>query len=300
MQLAETEKYSLPGVAAPFATVARISSHEGLPDRNRPHYHPDTVELCAVIRGQLDWFVGEETFVVRPGEVVAVPAGAVHGALDEYLQPCEVIGVHFAPEQLPSSLGSALNDLGPRRMRHQPLTELILEVLKAHRTQGPFFAERVMALGTLLAAEAKEFDPGDAAREESRLIRVAQRALIGKGGIRPTVDEVAHRLGVSSVWLHKLFVRETGGSPGDWARAKRLAEAKRRLAEGSETNAKIALDLGYSSGQAFATAFRKESGMTPSKYREVHADGAAAPPRPVYEVLMRETWIDGVRLYPPS
>lgn len=184
-------------------------------------------------------------------------------------------------------------------MRHAPLTDLIWSVFMAHRIRSPYFAEKTMALGSLLAAEAAEFDPGEADREESRLIRIAQRTLVGKGGQRPTVEEVAHRLGVSSVWLHKLFVRETGASPGDWARAQRFAEAKRRLATGTETCARIAHELGYSSGQVFATAFRKESGMTPSEYRLSHAAGASLAPEPIYEVLMRETWIDGIRIHPP-
>lgn len=294
----KTERFNLPDVAPPFVTVLHISSTAGFPDGNRPHYHPDSVELCSVLRGLLDWFIGDENYLVRPGETIFVPANVVHGAVDSILQPCEIVAVHFAPEQLPPRLHSSLLEHAAKRMRDVEISRRIAEILDAHREPARFVEERVAALGTLLAAMVVEFLPDEVEREESRLIRVAQRSLLGKGGVRPTVDEVAHRLGVSAVWLHKLFVRETGASPGDWARAKRLAEAKRRLAEGIDSNVAIAHDLGYASGQTFATAFRKESGMTPSEYRELHQSGGLSPSK-VYRAEMRETWVDGVRTYPP-
>ncbi len=294
----ETEKYSLPNVGKPFVSVSRISSLAAQPDANRPHFHPDTIEVCAVIRGQLDWFVGDETYVVRPGEVVVVPPKQVHGAIDANLQPCEIVAVHFAPEQLPECLNLFYKDLTWTRIRHAEISARTFDVFEAHRNRNRFFRESVGALGTLLAAEIAAFEPNDVELEESRLIRLAQRRLLGKEGIRPTIHTVASRLGVSAVWLHKLFVRETGASPGDWARAKRIAEAKHRLAQGEETNVEIALDLGYSSGQAFATAFRKESGMTPSEYRELYTEGSQAAPRRIYRVDMRETWVNGVMIHP--
>jgi len=295
----DTEKFSLPDVAAPFVAVNRTTSSAAVPERNRPHFHPDTVEVCAVIRGQLDWFVAEETHVVRPGEVVVVRPNEIHGAIDANLQPCDIVAVHIAPEQLPKGLSLFFEELTWTRIRHAGMSARIVEIFEAHRVRSRYFEEVVFALGTLLAREIAEFEPDHPEQEESRLIRLAQRSLMGREGIRPTVHEVANRLGVSAVWLHKLFVRETGASPGDWARSKRVAEAKRRLAKGIETNVEIALDLGYSSGQAFATAFRKESGMTPSEYRELHSEGTPSAPRRIYKVEMRETWLDGVRTYPP-
>lgn len=294
-----TEKFSLPDVAAPFVAVSRTSSLAAVPERNRPHYHPGTIEVCAVIRGQLDWFVAEETYVVRPGEVVVVRPDEVHGAIDANLQPCEIVAVHIAPEQLPKALSPFIQELTWTRIRHAGISARVAEVFEAHRVRSRYFEEVIFALGTLLAREIAEFEPDHLEQEESRLIRLAQRSLMGRDGIRPTVHEVANRLGVSAVWLHKLFVRETGASPGDWARAKRVAEAKRRLAKGVETNVEIAQDLGYSSGQAFATAFRKESGMTPSEYRELHSDGAPSAPRHIYCVDVRETWVNGIRTFPP-
>lgn len=299
MRMGETEKFSLPHIAPPFVTVQRVWSGEALLDRNRPHYHPDTVEVCAVVRGQLDWFFAHESFVVRPGEVMVVPPNLVHGSVDSNLQPCEIVAVHYAPEQLPPALERGLLDLGSQRIRDPRIGCRVVEIFDLYSRPGRYIPELSQALGTVLAAAIVEAEPEDDERENSRLIRLAQKALLGGNGVRPTIDDVAHRLGVSSVWLHKLFVRETGASPGEWARSKRLSEAKRRLVETAESTVSIALDLGYSSGQAFATSFRREFGMTPSDYRLAHSSPEGESARTVYRVDMRETWDGDVRIYPP-
>jgi len=289
----------MPDVGAPFVTVYRLASYKGELDGNRPHYHPDTVEVCAILRGQLDWFAEDERYVVRPGDVLVVPAKVVHGAIDSNLQPCDLIAVHLAPEQLSSRLSSALNQIGVKRLRSPVICDQIVEVLKAHQRQGDFFEERVAALGALLAVSIVEAEPSEEEQEVSRLIRLAQRELLDSN-LRLTIEGVAHRLGVSAVWLHQLFVREIGVSPGDWTRAKRISEAKRRLCDTEETHEQIARDLGYSSGQSFATSFRRESGMTPSEYRKLHRESGIEPIQRIYVGNVRETWEGGVRIYPPS
>lgn len=293
-------KFSLPEVCAPFTTVQRVASTEALVGRNRPHFHPDTVEVCGVVRGQLDWFVDEESFALRPGETLIIPASVVHGAVDSNLQPCEIVAVHLAPEALPPSLAEAIVALAARRVRQPEAIALLQRIFEEHRLGSPFVAEIVAALGALLVATLATLEVGEEERVNSRLIKQAQRAIMGKHGLRPTVDEVADRLGVSSVWLHKLFVRETGASPGDWARAQRLSSAKRMLEEGTLSAVAIGTSLGYATGQSFATAFRKEFGMTPSEYRALHTTPESALRREVYRVDMRETWVDDVRIYPPE
>ncbi len=122
---------------------------------------------------------------------------------------------------------------------------------------------------------------GDAEKgRNGNLVRRAQAALDPCAGNPISVEAVAQRLGVSSVWLNRVFQAEIGESPGEWVRSRRLAEAKRLLALERASVTEIAIRLGYRSSQYFATAFRHDCGMTPSAYRALCAAtwpmGAAA------------------------
>jgi len=287
---ASSVKFDASKAAAPFTTVYRTSTTTALIDRNRPHFHPSTIEICALLKGHQDWTVAEETYALRPGDVLIVPQGVVHGSVDSNLQPCELLAVHIAPEQLPPRLMEGALALTARRTRRPAIIELIQRVIEEHEKNGSYLSEVSSALGSLLVASLSELEIDEEEVKNSRLVRQAQRSLMGRGGVRPTVQEVAGQLGVSSVWLNKLFLRETGFSPGDWARTKRLAQAKRLLEGRRRSAAEIAFELGYSSGQAFATAFRQESGMTPSEYRAFHASSGDERPATVYRVDTREVW----------
>lgn len=274
--------------------VQALANGEGLPEANRPHYHPDTIEFCKIARGQLDWFIGEENYAVKPGDVLVIPPNVVHGAVDSNLQPGAIFAVHLMPETLSPSLAQTAGGLAPQRIRDAEIGDLIERIVEAHVRREDHLEEMVAALGVLLVIATSKKAISEEERKSSLLIRQAKRALLGENGVRPTVNEVANRLGVSSVWLHKLFVKETGVSPGDWTRARRFTEAKRKLEESNQTTVDIALSLGYSTGQAFAAAFRKESGMTPSEYRALHASADPHRKPRIYRVSARENWIDGV------
>ncbi|MGV3615544.1 MAG: helix-turn-helix domain-containing protein [Fimbriimonas sp.] len=285
-----TLKFDSSKTAAPFTSIYRTMTSTALVDRNRPHFHPNTLEICALVHGHQDWTVAEETYALRPGDVLILPQGVVHGSVDSNLQPCELIAVHLAPEQLPPRLVEPALALTARRTRQPAIIELIGRVIREHEREEAYLAEIAAALGTLLVTSLVNLEADHEEMRNSRLIRQAQRAMMGRKGVRPTIGQVASGLGISSVWLTKLFVRETGFSPGDWARAKRLTQAKRLLEAGRLSTVEIAFELGYASGQSFATAFRQESGMTPTEYRELHHKPEAERAPTVYRVDTREVW----------
>lgn len=260
-------KFYLPEVSAPFVNLYLLTPKEGILNRNPPHYHPDTIEVFAVYRGHLNWFIGDEVITLHPGDVVVVPPNVVHGAVHANLQACEVIGLHIAPELLPPPVMESATALGVIQTRNTNVLNLVRQTFDEQRKRSELTPPVVYALGTLLISALADISGDEEVVENSRIIRRAQRALMDKFGLRPTVNDVANKLGISTVWLTQLFIRETGASPGDWARARRLAESKRLLEANVLTNTEIALELGYSSGQVFSTMFRKDCGMTPTEYR---------------------------------
>jgi len=291
-------KFFRPEAAPPFVNLYRLTPKAGILNRNPLHYHPDTIEVFAIYKGHLDWTVADEQYHLSPGEAIVIPPNVVHGAVDANLQASEVIGLHIAPEELSQRVQDAAENLGVIRTRDLAIMNLVRRVFDEHRQRGPLLPDMAAALSVLLFSSLIEMSSDAEAANNSRLIRRAQRALMNKYGMRPTVNEVAERLGVSAVWLSRLFIRETGASPGDWARSRRLLEAKRLLEEGRLSTSDIAFELGYSSGQVLATVFRKECGMTPSEYRSLHTESNSPQPSEPFCHSMRIVYHDNDEVIP--
>ena len=84
----------------------------------------------------------------------------------------------------------------------------------------------------------------------------------------PSTAEMAAHAGLSAATFAEAFKRETGRTPHEYLLDCRLGVAARRLnAEPALGVTRIALDLGFSSPQYFASAFKKRFGTTPTQWR---------------------------------
>jgi AraC family transcriptional regulator len=82
------------------------------------------------------------------------------------------------------------------------------------------------------------------------------------------LDRLAAQAGLSKFYFNRLFKGAVGVSPSHYHINLRMDEAKRRLRETKKTVVEIALDVGYSNPSHFAQLFRKETGLSPSDYRQ--------------------------------
>ena len=98
--------------------------------------------------------------------------------------------------------------------------------------------------------------------------------------------------GMSRRTFTRLFRAQTGASFAAW-RQQGLQAAIARLTQGQSVT-RVALDLGYASPSAFASAFRRVLGATPSAYldigwRSVHPDRVPRHVVPLAHLRQRRT-----------
>jgi AraC-like DNA-binding protein len=107
---------------------------------------------------------------------------------------------------------------------------------------------------------------GSAASGDERVERVIEE--IRADPVKEfSIDALAVKTACSPSNLILRFKRLTGLPPRAFRNACRIERAKSELAKSSRSMLAIALSLGYSSAQNFATQFRLATGMTPSAWR---------------------------------
>jgi transcriptional regulator GlxA family with amidase domain len=83
-----------------------------------------------------------------------------------------------------------------------------------------------------------------------------------------SLDELAHKLDLSTRQLERLFKAETGKAPQAYAKQVRLRTAAWLLTSSDKTVADIASSCGFSDASHLGREFRKQFGSPPMMYRE--------------------------------
>lgn len=177
------------------------------------------------------------------------------------------------------------------------LTGLMPQLLRVAATESA--AWRVQSLLRMNAAESTEPGPGSdfviarlmelilveilryqALRTEANSVGllagmadpVTARALraMHKEVARPwTVAALARLGGVSRSTFASRFAAVMGTGPMEYLQQWRMAVAKDKLRNGTQTVAEIAFAVGFQSASAFSTAFSKAVGCSPRRYQEL-------------------------------
>ncbi len=83
-----------------------------------------------------------------------------------------------------------------------------------------------------------------------------------------SVDEIAHRIGISGEYLRHLFKRQFGMGIKEFSLEKRIERAKELLLHSPMRHKEIAESCGFANERAFCTAFKCRTGITPGEFKE--------------------------------
>ena len=82
-----------------------------------------------------------------------------------------------------------------------------------------------------------------------------------------SLEDLAAKAALSPFYFSRLFKKETGFSPHQYILATRISNAKFLLQSTGDSVKNICFTVGFTSESSFCTAFKKETGLTPSEFR---------------------------------
>lgn len=272
---------------------------EAVADGLVPDSHENAYEFHYIVRGNLDWWAGEESYRVKPGVVFVTRPGELHGSSDSFFQRTELYWFQLAvPKSKPmaglskvetdfirASLGSMSERMFAASNQIRPAFECILD---EHRF--PSSSSRIIAragLHQLIGFLIRDHDNHIGGRRVvTPLSSQIQNAidLISRTMEEPMpIDAVAKEVCMSPGHFRARFRRETGSTPYEFLTRCRIDKAKDMLLKGRWSVTNIAFRLGYSSSQNFASSFKRQTGMTPTEFQEVTNSPPAPRNRPAGE-----------------
>jgi AraC family transcriptional regulator len=213
----------------------------------------------------------------RSEVVTIIPAGST--SRWDIPGPVNVVQLylpHTTLERVAGEAGTAApGDLLERTAHPDPVTSRLLisaaDVLEGNAALDALFRQQLTDLlaTRLLAAHAGAptmVQPVMGGLSPNALRRAIER-LRSDSDADVSLAALASDAGLSRFHFCRAFKESTGLSPHAWLRQHRLEQAMQMLRDTDASVVSVAAALGYASQTAFAAAFRKLTGETPTNWR---------------------------------
>ncbi|MBI1335424.1 MAG: helix-turn-helix domain-containing protein [Phycisphaera sp.] len=279
------EHYTGRSRVLPELAVLGYDSHVAASRRLAGHVHPDAYEVCYISKGQVSWWVGREVYRVGKGDLYITRPGEEHGGVGSMMHTCEL---YFF--QITFRKGRALPGLTAEQTRRiakafagfghrsfpasRAVREGFIKMMAAQRSGGELAqvaarsALHEVLLGVIedhrRAAQSRTGRESD----KSGVVLDAMHWIDAHLDQNARVEEIACAVGLGVSRFHERFMDEVGFSPNDYRTRRRIEVAKAMLCQGNQPATQIALRLGFTTSQYFATVFRRHTGLSPVAFRK--------------------------------
>jgi AraC family transcriptional regulator len=213
----------------------------------------------------------------RPGVVIIIPEGS--SSRWDIPKPVDVVQLYLPHTTLARVAGeadmAAPGILLERTAHPDPVTSRLLltaaDALESNEVLDTLFRQQLTDLlaTRLLAAHTGSpttIPPVMGGLAPKTLLRAIER-LRSDSDADVSLAALASEAGLSRFHFCRAFKESTGLSPHAWLRQYRLEQAMTILRDTDASVASVAAALGYASQTAFAAAFRRLTGDTPSDWR---------------------------------
>ncbi len=118
--------------------------------------------------------------------------------------------------------------------------------------------------------------PDEARLAHLRRLRLAKDVMDRDWAEPLDLDAVAAHAGYSRYHFIRAFKGAYGSTPGQYLTRRRIERAEELLRSANLSVTEVCSLVGFSSLGTFSTSFKKQTGLTPSAYRDLHIGRAAA------------------------
>lgn len=219
----------------------------------------DSVELIIVLSGEVNMFVGNEDYSVKPGEILRITPGVCHGGRLES-ENISFFWLHLlgaSDEELPSPLSRPNN--------FERIKTLTKELLHYYE-QKEYPKECADSLIKVLLAEithGKKDTDGKLISEIREYIRVNIEAPM-------KASDIALKYNYNEDYLNRLFKSRLGLGLKKYIDSARMESIKSNLLMSNLSLTDIAYQYGFGEYKYLLKFFKYHEGISPSKYREAY------------------------------
>ena len=215
-------------------------------------------ELTILLKGTLEYYVNGEPILLRSGDMVYIPEGALRARREE-TEVGDYISFNFQSEEpweLPHHIQGALTN------------EIRLQVALCDELMQKYSPDHEDKITHVLACLLLTLQSHLKAKSLHPLVAQILRYLHENIAQRITLADIGQHTFFSPVYCDTVFKQEMGRSIIDYLLEKRIDEAKKLLIEDTVPLRQVAEAVGFSDYNYFSRIFKKRTGVSPLAYKK--------------------------------
>ena len=234
------------------------------------HYH-DFFEIYFLEEGSCHYFIDDDAYDVRAGDVVLIPEGTIHKTMyddTEHRRRLIYCNASYIPPTVSHRLASMhfiyRNDKVTERIRS--LFDLIA---REYTAPDEFSKDVILHYVHLLFFLLVRHTDGSMPHRSGNAYTTQTIAYIKQNYAEEIrLSDLARRCSISPEHLSRLFKQETGFGVSEYLSMIRLQQAQRLLKESPALSiATVAGLCGYNDSNYFSEQFKRMHGVSPLRYR---------------------------------
>ena len=274
----------IPNEGLPFKIFVFEGGH-GNYEREK-HWHT-SIEIFAVLKGRLTFFLNEEEYPLEAGGLIIINSNEIHSIHAPRKNETVVLQIplkqfekYFTAQRFIrfTSAARVAKDQKSKAPDNRKLAFFIEELYKVYRAREEGWEYRTMALYyNILYLMVRDYRETEAAQEEiqdsRRLDALSKITTYMREHYKEDLrlSGLASMFGYSDAYLSRMFRKYAKVNFKTYLQDIRMAYAYKELLNTDHTISSIALDNGFASSRAFSKEFVKRYGILPGKVeRQIH------------------------------
>ena len=238
------------------------------------HMH-DRHEMYFLEKGKIRYVVGNEIYILEPGDMIFVPKGELHKTTGESAGGVERLLFDFSDEAIGEECREYIEELKQDKLVRFPPDKVYklqdifrkMEHEKKHKSKG-FSQLQCLYLreALILISRYRLKEDRTEVSESYRIIQDAAKYISANFNTDLSLSFLAKKYAMSPGHFSKLFKNVTGAGLSEYINMARISAAEKLLLDAPVSVTAVATACGFNDSNYFAAVFKKLKGITPKKF----------------------------------
>lgn len=239
------------------------------------HWHR-SVEIFALFEGELEFFINEKPYLLRPGDFMLVNSNEVHSVLSPKPNKTIVLQIPLSTFEKHYTEDRFIYFTHSSRIQDDEVMQLIGDMYATYNNKKIGYELKVQSqfymLVYLLVSKYRKTDiDEEVVRKKRGLDKLSLITSYIKDNYDSdiTLENLAHTFSYSPAYLSRMFQKYADTNFKTYLTNIRLDRAYRDLVNTEASVGTISIQNGFPNQKAFAKAFSEKYGKTPGEFRKV-------------------------------